>query len=264
MKTEIIILKLGGSLLTDKSKPFSIRNETLEQSVEEIVSSKKKLIIVHGGGSFGHPVAKEYGISDGFNKNVKHQFYGIAKTHEVMVKLNSIVIGSFLEKNYPVIAVEPFSSFIRESKEIKVNNLAIIESLLEMGVTPVLYGDIILDQDKKFSIISGDLIILELCKQLQKFHISKVIFAIEKDGIFIEKDGAIKFLNEIRIAQINELNLANFDKKIDVTGGIKSKLKLISEIGKLEIPVQILNGLKKNYLFKGIMNQKVKSTIIYR
>ena len=264
MKTEIIILKLGGSLLTDKSKPFSIRNKTLEQSVEEIIKSKKKLIIVHGGGSFGHPVAKEYGISDGFNKNIKDQFYGLAKTHDVMVKLNSRVIGSFLEKNYPVIALEPFSSFIRESMEIKVNNLEVIESLLEMGVTPVLYGDTILDREKIFSIISGDLIILELCKRLQKFRISKVIFAIEKDGIFIEKDGAVKFLNEIRIDQINELNLANLDKKIDVTGGIKSKLKIISEIGKLEIPVQILNGLKKNYLFKGIMDEKVKSTIIYR
>jgi len=264
LKTEIIILKLGGSLLTDKNKPFSIRNEILEQSVEEIVGSKKKLIIVHGGGSFGHPVAKKYGISNGFNKKIKNQIYGLAKTHEVMVKLNSKIIGSFLEKDYPVVAVEPFSSFMRELKEIKVNNLKVIESILEIGVTPILYGDIILDSNNKFSIISGDLIIFELCKQLQKFRVSKVIFAIEKDGVFIEKDGAIKFLNEIRIDQIDELNLANLDKKIDVTGGIKSKLKLISEIGKLGIPVQILNGLKKDYLIKGIMNENVKSTIIYR
>ena len=264
MKTELIILKLGGSCLTDKNKPFSVRQEILEQSVEEIVKSKKKVIIVHGGGSFGHPVAKEYGISDGFNKDIQNQFFGLAKTHEAMVKLNSIVVGSFLEKNYPVIAVEPFSCFLRESNEIVLKNLEVIETILEMGVTPILFGDIILDSERKFSIISGDLIILELCKRFQNFHVSKVIFAIEKDGIYIEKDGTINFLNEIRFDQIDELNLANLDKKIDVTGGIKSKLKIISEIGKIDIPVQIINGLKKTYIFKGLLNENVKSTVIYR
>ena len=262
MKTELVILKLGGSLLTDKNEPFSIRNKILEQSVEEIVKSKKKLIIVHGGGSFGHPMAKKYSISNGFNIKIENQFYGLAKTHEAMVKLNSIVINSFLEKNYPVIPIEPYSTFIKKSKGIEIKNLEAIELTLEMGVTPVLYGDVILDEEKTFSIISGDNIILELCKRLQKMHISKVIFTIDKDGIFIERNGEIEFLNEARFTQIDGLNLANLDKKIDVTGGIMNKLKTIKEIGKLNIPVQILNGLNENFLFKGIIDEKVKSTNI--
>lgn len=263
MKTELIILKLGGSLLTDKNEPFSIRKDILEQSVNEIIKSKKKVIIVHGGGSFGHPVAKKYGISDGFNKDIENQFYGLAKTHEAMIKLNSMVVNSILEKNYPVIAIEPYSIFIKESKGFNVKNLEVIESTLKMGVTPILYGDIVLDKEKIFSIISGDLIILELCKRIQKFSISQVIFAIEKDGIFIEKNGNIEFLNEAKTTQIDGLKLANLDKKIDVTGGIRSKLRVIKEIGELKIPVQILNGINENYLFKGIMNEKVKSTVIY-
>lgn len=264
MKTELIILKLGGSLLTDKNEPFSIRNEILEQSVNEIVKSKKKVIIVHGGGSFGHPVAKKYGISDGYNRDIENQIFGLAKTHEAMVKLNSIVINSFLEKNFPVIAIEPYSMFIKEPKGITFNGLGIIDSTLKMGVTPILFGDIVLDTEKIFSIISGDLIILELCKRIQKFSISKVIFAFDMDGIFIEKNGNIEFLNEVKITQIDSLNLANLDKKIDVTGGIRSKLKVIKKIGELKIPVQILNGLNENLLFKGIMNENVKSTVIYR
>lgn len=264
MKTELIILKLGGSLLTDKNEPFSIRNEILEQSVNEIVKSKKKVIIVHGGGSFGHPIAKEYGISGGFNKEIENQFYGLAKTHEAMVKLNSIVISCFLEKNYPVIPIEPYSIFMKESKGIIANNLGVIESTLKMGITPILFGDIILDKEKIFSIISGDLIILELCKRIQKFSISKVIFAIDKDGIFIEENGNIEFLDEATTTQIDGLNLASLDKKIDVTGGIRSKLKVIKEIGELNVPVQVLNGIMKDFLFKGIMNENVKSTVIYR
>ncbi|MFX1293065.1 MAG: isopentenyl phosphate kinase [Promethearchaeota archaeon] len=262
MKNELIILKLGGSLLTDKNKPFSIRKKILEQCVDEIIKTKKKLIIVHGGGSFGHPIAKKYDISHGLNNNIENQILGLAKTHEAMIKFNLIIIKHFLKRNYPVMAIEPFSIFIKDLNGIKIETLESIEFSLEMGILPILYGDIIIDRERYFSILSGDLIILELCKNLQKFQVSKVIFAIEKDGVFIEKDGNVKFLNEISSNKIDTIKLASLDKKIDVTGGIESKLKIIKLIGTLNIPVQILNGLKKNFIYKGIMNQEIKSTIV--
>ena len=258
----MILIKLGGSIITNKEKPLSPRKKTIENISKGLRKINEPIIIVHGGGSFGHPMAKKYSISNGFNIKIENQFYGLAKTHEAMVKLNSIVINSFLEKNYPVIPIEPYSTFIKKSKGIEIKNLEAIELTLEMGVTPVLYGDVILDEEKTFSIISGDNIILELCKRLQKMHISKVIFTIDKDGIFIERNGEIEFLNEARFTQIDGLNLANLGKKIDVTGGIMNKLKTIKEIGKLNIPVQILNGLNENFLFKGIIDEKVKSTNI--
>lgn len=262
MKNELIILKLGGSLLTDKNKPFSIREEILEQSVSEIIKSNKKLIIVHGGGSYGHPIAKEYDIFHGLNNNIENQIFGLAKTHEAMIKFNLIIINSFLKRNYPSIAIQPFSIFIKDHDGIKMENLEPIELSLEMGITPILYGDIIIDKERFFSIISGDLIILELCKKLQKFKVSKVIFAIEKDGVFIEKKGKVEFLNEVSCNKLGNINLASLDKKIDVTGGIKGKLKIIKQIGNLNIPVQILNGLKKDFIYKGLTNQEIKSTLI--
>lgn len=262
MKNKLIILKLGGSLLTDKNKPFSIRRDVLKQAVDEIIKSRNKFIIIHGGGSFGHPVAKQYDISHGLNKNIENQIYGLAKTHEAMIKLNSVIINNFLEKNFPTIAVQPFSTFLREPDGLKTGALDIIESSLELGITPILFGDVILDRKRAFSILSGDLIVLELCRKLQKFQVSKVIFAIEKDGVFIEKNGKTELLNEISSNDIDKLNLASLDGKIDVTGGIKGKLEIIKKIGAINIPVQILNGLKKNYIYKSIKNQKIISTII--
>ena len=72
--SEVIILKLGGSLLTDKETPLSIREEVLERSIKQIIESKKSIILIHGGGSFGHPTAKKYQISQGFNDSVNILF----------------------------------------------------------------------------------------------------------------------------------------------------------------------------------------------
>ena len=260
---EILILKLGGSLLTNKSKPFSLREKVLNDSIQQIVDSKKKLILIHGGGSFGHPVAKEYNISNGINPNIQNQIFGLAKTHDVMNQLNSKIIETLLEKNFPAITIQPSSIFMTSAKKISTRAFDVIETALDLGILPVLYGDIILDSNSSFSIISGDQIILEICKILKNFKIKKVIFTIEKDGIFIkDKNNNIKLATEIDSNSIDSLKLANFDEKIDVTGGIKKKLEIIENICNLKIPVQIINGLKNKNIFKALNNQYLECTKI--
>ncbi|MFX1312006.1 MAG: type 2 isopentenyl-diphosphate Delta-isomerase [Promethearchaeota archaeon] len=259
---EILILKLGGSLLTDKSEPFSFRGKILNHSIQQIVESQKKLILIHGGGSFGHPVAKKYNISNGLNPNIQNQIFGLAKTHDVMNQLNSKIINSLLENNCPAITIQPSSIFMVSSNNIFTREFEVIETILDLGIVPVLYGDIILDPNGSFSIISGDQIILELCKKINNFTIKKVIFAIEKDGIFIREANNMKLATEINSNALDSLKLANFDGKIDVTGGIKRKLEIIREICDLNIPVQILNGFTNNNILKALNNQYLKCTTI--
>jgi isopentenyl-diphosphate delta-isomerase len=259
---EVIILKLGGSLLTDKEKPFSLREEILGSSVEQIIKSKKNIILVHGGGSFGHPIAKQYQISQGFNESIKDQLLGLSKTHEVMNKFNSIIINKFLDNNKPTIPIQPSSLFIKEFSQILVNNIESIEHLIRLGIIPILYGDIILSRERSFSILSGDQIILKLCKNIRNFKISKVIFAIEKDGIFIKDNENVKLALNLSSNDLDDLKLANLDQKIDVTGGIKSKIETIKEIIKFNIPVQVINGLKDENILKSLLNQSLKCTTI--
>ena len=85
---EIILLKLGGSLLTDKNTPFSLRKEILESCLSQIIESKKLIVLIHGGGSFGHPLAKKYQISQGLNDSIKDQIMGLSKTHDAMNQFN--------------------------------------------------------------------------------------------------------------------------------------------------------------------------------
>ncbi len=264
-KINIIILKLGGSLLTDKNSPFSIREDIVKDSVRQIIDSKERLILIHGGGSFGHPLAKKYKIKNGFDSSVPNQVLGLTETHHSMNNFNSFMIKSFLEMNYPAFSIQASSIFIRDSLEITMFSMGIIETALDLNILPILYGDIILDKQGSFSIISGDQIILELCKNLDRYCISKVIFTMETDGIYVtdkkNSDSSI-LATECYPDQLENLKLANLGQKIDVTGGIRGKIKFIQKICNHNIPVQLINGLKEDYIYKSLKDEKINCTNI--
>lgn len=266
MKAEnLCILKLGGSLLTDKTKPKSIRHDILNQVIQEIVDADEKLILIHGGGSFGHPIAKKYKISDGIDKSIINQILGLTETHYTMNKLNSIIFKSFLKKFYPCLPIQTSSSFIQDNQQITSHAIKIIETALDLDILPILYGDILLDVSGSFSILSGDHIIYLLCRDLQRFNVSKVIFAMDIDGIYIKDENEE---NEYKLAKIiykNELKnleLANLENKIDVTGGIRGKIKAIEKILEFKIPIQLINGLIEGYIYSALKNATINCTTI--
>ncbi|MFX1288668.1 MAG: isopentenyl phosphate kinase, partial [Promethearchaeota archaeon] len=224
---KIILLKLGGSLLTDKNKPFSIREDVVKTTIRQIIDAKEKLVLIHGGGSFGHPLAKKYSLSKGLDNSIPNQILGISETHQSMVKFNNYVINNFLELDYPVLSIQPSSIFIKDSQVILTKSLDVIETALDLNILPILYGDIILDKQVSFAIISGDQIILELCEKLHNYSISKVVFAMESDGLYIrdkEDSENYQLVTQCYSNELDSLNLADLGQKIDVTGGIRSKV----------------------------------------
>jgi isopentenyl phosphate kinase len=260
---KIIILKLGGSLLTDKNKPFSVREDIVKDSVRQIIDAKEKLILVHGGGSFGHPLAKKYSIIKGIDSTIQNQVLGLAETHQSMNELNSYLIKLFLEEKFPALSIQASSIFIRDFQEISASSMEVVETALDLNLLPILYGDIILDKQGSFSIISGDQIILELCKNLDRYRISKVIFTMETNGIYVydnESDDNCVLATECYSDQLENLNLASLEQKIDVTGGIKGKINFIQKICKHNIPVQLINGLKEDYIYKSLKNETLNCT----
>ncbi|TFG11938.1 MAG: isopentenyl phosphate kinase family protein [Promethearchaeota archaeon] len=262
---KLYILKLGGSLLTDKQKPESIRYEILTRITQEIINTKEKLILIHGGGSFGHPLAKKYKIFDGLDRKVVDQTLGLSRTHYAMNKFNSLIIKSFLDNNFPVLPIQTSSSFIQDSRQTFSQAINIIEATLDLDIMPILYGDILLSMDGSFSIISGDQIIFLLCRDLKNYKVSKVIFAMDVDGIYIkgkknEKDH--KLAEIIHKKELNDLELVKMDRKIDVTGGIEGKIKAIETILEFEIPIQLINGLKEGYIYNSLKNYSINCTTI--
>ena len=264
IKKSITLIKLGGSLLTDKNKPFSIRRDIVTKTINQIIESQKLVIIIHGGGSFGHPIAKDYKLQEGRNRIIKEQELGLVETHAAMEELNQFIVDAFLVEKKPVLSFQPSAMFFKKRGKTTLKGIEQIEMSLELGIIPILYGDIVYNTNQFFSILSGVEIITQLCKSLRKFKVNKVIFGMEKDGIYIqEEDSEENILAEdILDTEIPHLKLAHFSDKIDVTGGIHGKLKAITKITELGIPVQIVNGLKEGYILKALHNEPVRSTNI--
>ncbi|MBY9018131.1 MAG: hypothetical protein KGD66_04790 [Candidatus Lokiarchaeota archaeon] len=267
MKAEnsVILLKLGGGLLTDKNKPFSIREDIVKSAVNQIIDANEKIILIHGGGSFGHPLAKKYNVFDGIDKSIPNQIFGVVETHHSMIRFNSYLIEQFLEMNYPVLSIQTSSIFIKKLNKISLESLDVLETALDLKIMPVLYGDVLFDKKGSFSILSGDEIILKLCESLKSYSISKVVFAMESDGLFKADElggNNCKLLTECYSSELDDLILADLGQKIDVTGGITSKLAHIKKICKQKIPVQLINGLTEGYIYKSLRNQKINCTNI--
>ena len=134
MRNKPIILKLGGSVITSKTEPFRAKPKVVDQIAKEVASAKcEKLIIVHGGGSFGHPMAKKYKIHEGFH--YPDQIKGFSETHKAMEQLNQIVISAFLKENIPVISIPPSSCVITNRGKITKFDIPVREYVRKGFIT---------------------------------------------------------------------------------------------------------------------------------
>ena len=80
------ILKLGGSVVTLKDRPRTPNTEAITRLATEVATAgPRRLIIVHGGGSYGHPLVR-HSLSGYKSSN---QLAGFSLTHQAMVELTS-------------------------------------------------------------------------------------------------------------------------------------------------------------------------------
>ncbi|WP_461865729.1 isopentenyl phosphate kinase [Thermococcus sp.] len=237
----MIIIKLGGSVISDKKAPYSFNKDIVKGIAKEIAGfyPGEGFILVHGG-SFGHPNAKEYRIREGLTKDVERKRIGFSKTHQAMLKLNDLIINVFLEEGLPAYSVSPSSIFLIEKGDIVYGELEILRKLLEKDFIPILFGDTAIALDKGIDILSGDQIVSYLAKMLKP---SKVIFLMDVDGIYDGKPAEASLIQNLSRAEIDSLleRLHCVSKGTDVTGGICNKLEEAKKIAE-HSEVWFVNG----------------------
>lgn len=218
----LIVIKLGGSVITDKAKAFSFRREAAEAFAEKIGILRKRgmsTIIVHGGGSFGHPVASRYKLHEGGTHPEK--LLGFAETRYWMGELNQHIIRSLLDHGIPAVAVQTSAISIAEDETIYYLDLSTIERFLRIGLVPVLYGDVVTDLRRGVSVLSGDAVSAYLSCKLKA---SALIFVIGAGGVYTKPPGTpgAALVRELRSE--NDVILGKA-RGIDITGGLAKKLR---------------------------------------
>jgi len=264
---ELIILKIGGSVITDKfSEKPRVNFENLKRISKEMTSvydsRKMSLILIHGVGSFGHVIVKKTGIDKGI-KN-KKQLNAFAETQRLQNKLNCIVTKELIKKGLPAFPFQASSGAVMKGGRLIKMDLSVIKGLLKLNIIPVLYGVPAYDIKQGCSILSGDQIAPYLAEKLKA---KKIIMASDVGGVFTadpKKDKNAK--------QIKEINRKNFNKVrkmlggsafIDVTGGMLGKILELVKTAKEGIPAQIIDATKKDNIKKAFLGKNVGTIIRY-
>lgn len=261
----LILVKLGGSLITDKTKPFTTKLDVIRRLAKEIHEAREegklKLIIGHGGGSFPHKPAKDYRINEGIIN--KESYKGISLVQNAASRLNRIIVNSLIEAGENAVSVQPSAALITENGRIKEWYLEPIKEMLKDNLLPVPYGDVALDIKKGCCIISTEEILNYLATKLNS---KRIILAGIVDGVFTadpQKNPDAELIREINSKNYEDVKkYLGGSAGIDVTGGMLHRVERMFELTKIGIEAEIINGLKEGFLKRALLGEKGLGTII--
>lgn len=256
IKQEITLIKLGGSIITDKAKPYTFNPEAVRRLAREIKKANVPIILFHGSGSFGHSSAKKYGGKQGYKST-----WGISKVSRDAMEINRLVMDILIEEKLPAVSLRPMSLILTKEGKIQKNNFEIILELLSQGIIPVMYGDVIWDTKWRSTIYSGEKLLVAISEYLlkAKFPIKKIIEVGNTDGVYDDKGNTVKEVTR-EIYKKMKKNMGT--NKYDVTGGMAHKIEESLRISKKGIKTFIINGSKRNNLLKLLKDQSIEFTVI--
>lgn len=241
---EILIIKIGGSVITQKESNTPSVNagnlETIAGQLSGINKDALKYVLVHGAGSYGHPIVKQSGIDKGIASDA--QLFAFAQTQKLQNELNCIVAGFLHRKGIPAISCQLSDQAIMEKGRLKSLDVRAISGMLRIGMVPVCYGVPAYDEVQGCSILSGDQIAPFLA---EKLGAGKIIEACDVGGIYTSDPKKDK--DAVLIAKIGRGNFRQIEGSIsgslaiDVTGGMRQKYLELVEAAKIGIPSQIIH-----------------------
>ncbi len=224
-------LKLGGSLITEKTMVKAARLDTIQRLALEIGDARRsnpdiKLIIGHGSGSFGHHVAQQYQT----NKGVKSpdDWVGFLEVWQAARELHEICMQLFKDANLPVISFSPSASAICEDGALIEMAVTPIALSVEHGLIPVVHGDVAFDRMRGGTIISTEQVFRFLATILPP---SRVLLAGREDGVYAQPAQKSRVIPTLTSSDLETLDLAQTEGA-DVTGGMSSKVAEAMKIAK--------------------------------
>ena len=260
----LYFLKLGGSLITDKSKPHTPRPEVLTrlaQEIAEVYHQKPvtQLIVGHGSGSFGHVPGKRYGTRQGVH--TAEQWRGFAEVWFEATALTRLVVESFYTAGLPVMAFSPSASAISRDGRVESWDLNPLQSALDAGLMPIIHGDVVFDRVRGGTILSTEDLFEHLARQLSP---RRILFAGLEEGVWADYPQCSRLVSEITPLNLSEIFPAlKGSAQVDVTGGMLSKVQqsLAMAAEDPRIIVRIFSGEKPGNVKQALNDRGVGTAL---
>lgn len=243
----MILIKLGGSIITNKERPLSPRISTINKIASHLRKIREPTVIVHGGGSFGHYWSVKY---DMHTKPAKYDIRGVAIVKNSMIQLDKIILDSLVKNRMSPYSLPP-TDFMSGNRPIP-SKVREIKKIAESGLVPVTFGDALWYGAKKSYILSGDKIMSILAKALRP-RLS--VFVLNVDGLYSD------FKSKKMIYEMKGNSFSTQDVAMDVTGGMKRKVEEATRISKMNLKVFFVNGNKPQRMVDAIQKNKFEGTL---
>ena len=257
-----VVIKLGGGLITDKSSMKKFNRKAVDEVVDSLCSVSDlgaSIVLVHGAGSYGHLLAKEYEIASGLklDKEVE-QWAAVEEIRSDMRELNALIIGRMNERGLEC-SFHPPSDWATGTGADFSGDVSHFERGADEPI-PITFGDVVdTDDETKFGILSGDDLMMRLSTECDATH---CIFLIgDSDGVLTGPPGED---GSVLITQLGPETTVygKHNSEIDVTGGIGLKIERSLEIAKLVQEVWIIDGRKPGRVIDLLTSGKTIGTKI--
>jgi isopentenyl phosphate kinase len=261
---EIILIKLGGSLITDKRREETPRNSVIERLALEIRGLAEErpggLILGHGSGSYGHAVARRYGLDP--SSNARSSPAAAAATQDAAARLHRKVVAALIAAGAAPFSVAPSSIVTADGNQPVSFDVEPLEMALEHGLQPILYGDVVLDRQKGATILSTETIFVALAERLvERGHqVERAFWLGQTRGVY---DHRGEVLRELSPAEARKaLQVAGRAEGTDVTGGMRHRVEAALRLAEMGVTSWILDGRVPGVLGRALAGETGLGTIV--
>lgn len=258
MQKPLVVIKLGGSVLTDKKRIYTPRMQMIHRAAEQIAAVRKRfsIVLVHGAGSYGHIPVTRFGLEDGFTG--PKQLKRLAVTKFKLLEWERILDETFLKHEVPLTPFLASDFIVTRKGRIVSAELEPLRIWMRLGCVPITGGDIVPDISKGFSILSGDQLAAYMASKLKA---ARLVYGVDVDGIFDSNpklNPKAQLLTDLAPSLASRLMAKpTFRTASDVTGGMGGKIKEAVIAARHQIPVYFVNMAKDKRLQKAALGQRV-------
>lgn len=258
----ITLIKLGGSLITDKLVESSYRESVVQQVADELQSALKaspdiKIILGHGSGSFGHFAASRYNTINGVHS--AEEWRGFAEVALAAADLNHRVAHTLWNAGIPVWRVQPSASAISEHGVLTALTTATIAQAIERGLLPLVYGDVAFDLARGGTIISTETIFFFLAEHLP---VDRILLLGEVPGAYDHNRQVIPHITPQNIDRV--ASALGGSGGVDVTGGMATKVRDMLTLTRNNpgLSIRIMDGRQPGLLTQTLLRQASPGTLL--
>lgn len=257
-----VLIKLGGSLVTDKSRSRSFRRDAVRNIARQLVELRAalpetRIVVGHGSGSFGHFEADLHDTANGVYSADNR--LGFAKVGAVATELSQLILGEFLAAGLPVIRFQPSSMLATRDRQLHALTVEPLLLALEQQLIPLVHGDIALDSEIGGTIISTEALFAGLAEPLSA---RQIILLGDVDGVLSDSGLPIAKITPDSFQRV--MPLLGGSGGVDVTGGMLQKVTEM--IGLVQarpgLEVVIANGRDSDILLDLLVDGAARGTRI--